>query len=295
MTDGIGLHLNVPMEEYLATPAVSASDLWMLCSRSPAHMMARRETPHPQTDALSFGTALHMAVLEPHLFRERYATPSPCSALKKDMTPCGNAARVDRGALGAFCGVRGHDPSPDLPGRDIAPQEVLSAERAVRCHPRMRAILSGDGVAEATLIWRDPGTGLPCKARPDWLAFDLKICLDLKTTQNAAPAVLGREIARWGYHLKAAHYLQGLQVLGATVPQLEGMDAFLFAFVESGGPYHGVTLGELAAADLESAWERHREAISFYAECLETDSWTGYSDTVQTITLPAYARHSQED
>jgi hypothetical protein len=64
---------NMPSAEYHAHPAVSKSVLDKIAI-TPMHCRAYLDGVRTEpTPAMQFGTALHTAVLEPHLFRDQYA------------------------------------------------------------------------------------------------------------------------------------------------------------------------------------------------------------------------------
>ena len=68
-----GWRPDLPIEEYLAIPAMSSSGLQQF-RRSPAHYHWSRANPVAETDAMRFGTAVHTAILEPGLFDATYVT-----------------------------------------------------------------------------------------------------------------------------------------------------------------------------------------------------------------------------
>ena len=69
-------------------------------------------------------------------------------------------------------------------------------------------VLDNPGKAEQSFWWTHRETGLPCKARCDYVVDDMVI--DLKTTGEggANPDKFTRSIVNFHYHLQAAHYLQ---------------------------------------------------------------------------------------
>ena len=52
-------------------------------SQSPAHFVAYKERKQHETPAMRLGTAVHMAVLEPEKFGERYQVSQPAAAPKR--------------------------------------------------------------------------------------------------------------------------------------------------------------------------------------------------------------------
>jgi hypothetical protein len=87
---------------------------------------------------------------------------------------------------------------------DMAAAEAMAA--AVRAHPIAAKLLTA-GQPERTLIWRDPATGVLCRAKADWLRPDGIV--DLKTTESAAPDALSKAAHNYGYAIQAPFYLRG--------------------------------------------------------------------------------------
>ena len=95
--------------------------------------------------------------------------------------------------------------------------------RVLQHDPKSKALLSG-GVAEVSVFYRDQETGVPCRARFDYLRPD-GIC-DLKKfscfQSRSATATVKRQILSYRYDLQRAHYLQarlameGLPIHGGT-------------------------------------------------------------------------------
>ena len=56
--------------------------------------------------------------------------------------------------------------------------------KAIQAHPFACRLLEG-GTREASVLWDDPFSGLPCKARPDLLPGKLTV-IDVKTTSDAS-------------------------------------------------------------------------------------------------------------
>ena len=145
-----------------------------------------------------------------------------------------------------------------------------------------RKALSG-GVAEETLVWRDAMTGLLCKSRMDYYREDLGLIVDVKTTEDARPEAVARDIHKYGYHISAAHYLDGLQAL-----DLSGGQSFAWVFVEKKAPY-AIGLYFASADMIDRGRELHRQYLTDFARCKLSGIWPAYPAEFQTIDLPAWA------
>lgn len=173
-------------------------------------------------------------------------------------------------------------------------EQILGMADALREHPLAGQIFNPDrGRPEQTLLWRDPPTGVWCRALIDWLPDPTGrrlILADYKTARSAKPEEFARAAKDYGYAQQADHYLTGVTEL-----DLAERPAFVFVVQEKTPPYV-VTVIELDATALAIGRFLNRRAITTYAECLATDRWPGYSDDVELTSLPAwYTRQFEDD
>lgn len=176
-----------------------------------------------------------------------------------------------------------------------AEHEVAQAmARALTHHPiAARLLAPGTGRPEQSLFWRDAFTGIWRRARLDWLPDPVPgrrmILTDYKTTKSAAPDSLQRDIANYGYHQQCAWYKDGVTALG-----LADEPAMVFVFQEREAPYL-VTVVELDRDSERIGRARNDEALGLYAQCVRDNTWPGYANDVQPISLPAwYLRRYEE-
>src|SRR5437762_2753262 len=169
---------------------------WLLAEECAAKFLWRSPwnplyVPEAKTE-LDIGVAAHLAVLEP----ERQADSIVLIDAGDYRT---TKARETRDAARAAGKV------PLLPYQlDI----VCAIAGSIRSHPiASEAFASGE--AEVTLIWHDRETGIPCKARPDYLPAHGRWIVDLKTALSANPRSWRDQAYRFGYHARAAWYLDG--------------------------------------------------------------------------------------
>ncbi len=269
-----GLHTNLLFDAYAAIDAAHFSGLKHF-RRSAAH--ARYEMLHQSESAAKIlGQAVHVAVLEPDRFASAYV-----GAPKLD-----RRTKAGREEWEAFEAAN-------------ASRIVLSASEHELCreladsvlgHPLAGPLLTAPGHREVTLLWRDANTGLDCKARPDaFVSWDgASTIVDLKTTRDASPRGFAQEIARFAYHLQAAWYLHGADVL-APVPR-----RFVWVAVEKAPPY-AVACYELDSAGIDSGRAEIMECLRRYSLARETDTWPGYPARLSTLYLPAWAGSTTDD
>jgi hypothetical protein len=252
--------MTITNEEYHADPAISASHLKAVM-QSPYHYWSRYVDPDRKpvepTAAMKLGSLAHCAILEPDELLQRYGvTPDRRST-------AGRAAAEQMAAEGIEA----------VTSSDMA--LALSMAAAVRNHSAASALLQ-TGKAEQSFWWDDLSSGLRCKCRPDW--YFGSTLVDIKTTTDASPQAFARSVATFAYHVQAAHYLAGLH----------GAERFVFVAVEKTYP-HAVAVYELDADALALGRTTRDNALDVIAGCRAADVWPGYSDTVQTLSLPRWA------
>lgn len=238
-------------------------------ARAPLAYKAWLAGQDEETPALRFGKLLHTAVFEPERFAREYAIAPAFGPRNRNP---GKAAsehwREEQLARGI-----GED---GLVWADEG-ERIKGMVRALYSHPRISRML-GDGASEVTLRWNDPATGLPCKARIDYLAQALSLVLDLKSTLDATQESFTRDMGNHGYHRQEAHYRAGLAALGCPVSD------FVFGGIEKSPPYL-IGLYSLDASAVEAASRKNAEDMARFADCLARDSWPGLSEQVVTVSL----------
>lgn len=272
-----GIHFGVPMPNYLGQcapgPAVQGTDLKRLWDECPAYAWGLY-SGNPQRDedeetvATSFGTAFHMLLLEPQEFARAYAIkPDGMNFSTKE----GKAWRAEIEAAGLEI---------------VSEAEMKRMQRMkdeIAAHRIGRLILERKAKAEATMIARDPETGLWLKARPDFLMPDAPaLTVNLKTANKPNPRAWQRQASDLGYHISAAFTRRVAKLLGLH-------DALPYAFlvVGSKAPHlpFVATLKDSAMAWGDLIVTR---ALRTFADCLASGKWPGYADDVIEIDLPPW-------
>ncbi|MDX2458705.1 MAG: PD-(D/E)XK nuclease-like domain-containing protein, partial [Gammaproteobacteria bacterium] len=257
---------DVPADLYhadpCAEPSIGAGGLHTLITDCPAlywHASALNPLrPAFDTKAYLFGRAAHLLLLEPQRF---------FAGVK--ILPHGFRANSDAGkaVLGAARRV----------GQMVlkmAEFEVLVAMKtAVMAHD-FAGMAFLDGQPERTLVWRDTETGVLLRCRPDFLPANGRHIPDYKTAASARPDRFVRDAYAFGYHMRAAHYLDGIAAVTGTAP-----DSYFFVVQEKTPPYL-VTCVTLDSAAIDWGRIQNRKAIHLFADCLAADRWPGYADEV---------------
>jgi PDDEXK-like domain of unknown function (DUF3799) len=166
--------------------------------------------------------------------------------------------------------------------RDNA-EKIAGMVAALRAHPIAGALLAR-GRPEVTARWRDPATGIECKARADLWIPELATIADLKSCADASPEEFARSVANYGYHAQEAMYRDGFGIAsGAPVR------SFVFIACEKAPPFL-VAVYMLDEPAVLRGGRAIGAALERLRECLETDTWPGLPASIQTIDLPRWAK-----
>lgn len=144
------------------------------------------------------------------------------------------------------------------------------------------------GKPEQTLVWQDEETATWCRGRLDWLTDDHSMILDYKTTSVPNPGAFCRSsMASFGYDTQDAFYTRGMRAIGRVVPE------FVFLVQEDTAPY-SCYLVACAPSMKTLAEHKVQRAINLWAECLSTNTWPGYADTIYHAEAAAWAVAEEE-
>jgi len=262
---------NMPDAEYHSVRAASASRLKAL-RRSPAHLRMMDEEPL-KGDALAFGSAFHMAILEPMRFADQYVVAPDVDRRTKD----GKAAwqQFQDSLIGSGQTALTVDDHLAITGM----------ARAVSANPVANDLIVGRTETELSLFWDE--LDIPCKARVDAYNLEQRCIIDLKSTQDASPEEFPRSVAKFGYHIQAAWYMRSMRLAGFEV------ETMVFIAVEKTAPY-GVACYTLDRDALDEGEREIARLLPIMSNCVHTNSWHGYDPTIQTIRLPRWALRGEE-
>jgi hypothetical protein len=179
--------------QYAADPATNWSLLREL-KKSTLHYEHAREHGRPDTPRFAKGRLAHTLVFEPDFAVDAYAIFEGAARKGKAWKEF-KAANADKTILKRS----EYDPIARLADK-------------VRDHFLVRQY-NATGIAEQTIKWKDPETGIECKARIDWTSGE-PVFLELKTCRSADEYAFGSACASLSYHGQCAFYRRGLKANG---------------------------------------------------------------------------------
>lgn len=149
-------------------------------------------------------------------------------------------------------------------------------------HPELSGYYIDEGGDETFMDSSHHGTRMLCKYRPDWRT---DWCLaDVKTTRDITASAFSRTINNLGYHISAAHYLEGDRTLKGSENQ-----QFVFLCVEPEPPYLAA-MYVLDDKSLTLGKELRRKALADIKHGRNTGEYALYNGGMtQEIGVPEYA------
>jgi hypothetical protein len=240
------------MNYHRGIDSISSSGVKLIINKTPAHFHQRyaEGAPEPVSRALVFGSAFHALVLEGEAAcRQRYGF-APAHP--------GTAKYSQWLANEEFAGGLKQDDW----------DEMFRMRDGVYADSDVAAILAEDALVERRIDWVDLATGANCKAKPDWLASDHSVMIDLKTTTDASNYGIHTAIRRYDYDLSAAMYVRAVESVHGVSPKW----GWLFVEKESCLP----RLVWASDETLEAGNAKLERGLALYADCIESGRWPGY-------------------
>lgn len=246
--------------------------------KSPKHYKHRLGRERKITNALAFGTAAHVAVLEPERFVRDYAIW---------------ASRYDHGGARPRNGKAWEEFQKLNAGRtiilDTEFDQACEFKDAIRLDPVAMKYLAM-GRPEVAMTWKDEETGVDCVGRLDWdtTVDRYPAVVDLKSAREAGPLWFSRDAAKLDYHLQLAFYADGYAAITGKTPRMVVIAA------ESTPPYDAVTY-IVPEEVLEVGRDAYRELLVQLKTCTESGEWPGQGGTEEKIlSLPPWCVPDEE-
>jgi len=192
-------------ENYYSDTEFISNSMLGLLKKSPKELARFFEKGSPPTQAMEFGRAFHLAILEPQVFSEQVVVYS---------------GKTKRGkAWDEFC--------QENEGKTII------TEIEFECIKGMENVLFSNkdiarklhGNKEVPMVWQDPLSSVLCKGKVDIINGGQIV--DIKTTQDSSFEAFRRSAYKYGYNRQSAFYLDGF-----------GAKSFVFIVIEKKAPYN---------------------------------------------------------
>jgi len=287
-----GAYLDMPAEDYHATPAASASALRKLRGKTPAHLTKALNTPVKPTWEMTLGTLIHHRILEPSkpfpqlaVTPDEITVPADYKPSKKSGPFPGDVVKFDWHF--GFC--KGWGKAMEDAGLIIVNEsdvtEINMATERVMAVPEARELLEG-AQTELSLFW-ETNCGFPCKARLDILP-QLPMLGDLKTCRDASQSGFQRDAWDSGYHVQAAWYLDGWAAVGDR--EITG-----FKFIAYEREIGLVKVHRVSSDVIQAGREEYQGLLEIYMRCVRSGEWPGYRKESCVWELPKWRKENNEE
>lgn len=246
-------------EDYFEHPALNNSYLWQLINKTPAHAQIGID----KTDAMTLGSAVHLAVLQPEL-SSNLIVQGPENRRGKAWTE----AKKDAEDSGKMI----------LTSTDYL--QCMQMRNSVYRNATAATLLTQKNtVYEKAAFFEVDGT--QCKCKVD--AAHGNTIIDLKTSVDASPDGFSHSIAKYGYHQQHAFYKYGYaQATGVAI------NHFIFVVIEKSPPY-ACAIYELDAMSEKEGWASACRAIEIHNECIKENHFHAYANEKVMLTLPPWS------
>ena len=170
--------------------------------------------------------------------------------------------------------------------------DIKGMKDAIFAHPTAGKLLQ-KGMAQTSLF--GSLNGVDCKALFDYVREPDRLAVELKTTANGSPEAFSKSILNFGMDIQLGLYLslieQAFLDINSAVYGHEWQ--WVWIVVEQKAPYSVavyVPSERLIAQAKEKVWR----LTELYKECVENDSWPGYSENIMEIDVPVWAQKGGE-
>jgi len=233
---------------YQDTEYVSNSMLSNLTGKSPEYFRFAMDNPQPSTPAMKFGSALHMNVLQPEEFNERYAV-SP----KFDK-------RTKQGKIDSAEFVKANMFKTVITEQEYHLVEQMT-DKLMRDSDAKALLTNGD--KEQIIAWENEEYGVKCRGMLDVFNRDANIIVDLKTTQDSSYNGFASSVRKFKYYKQAAFYMDAVRA-----------DEFYIVAIEKSPPF-SINIIQLGDDLLDKGRELYNRDLEVYKYCIENDYWPG--------------------
>jgi hypothetical protein len=278
----VGLHADVPFDDYRAWAAASQSTLRRY-GQSPLHGRDMDEHGLESTDAMVRGSGLHCYALEgPFEFAQRFAIRPP-GPEGNFTTKEGRAWRDARLAEGKA-----------ILDKDT---NVLGMMEGINRNATARELLRAPGRTELSLAWDEhvpvgeSTRVVRCKARLDKVAWweGSEWIVDLKTTDDARAAAFFYAARKYGMFPQAAWYKRAADVVCGEAPR-----RYVLIAVETKAPF-GVMVHEPDDELVQGGLQDILRWLGIYAEAHATGQFPCYPEGVHPLSAPYQSRREKEE
>lgn len=252
------------------------------------------------TETMKFGSAVHLAILEPAKFRERFVVMPEFVGKTldgRDSTQS-KAAKEKRAewllSLPSDAVVMKQDEQDDLLFMVDHFLEKAQTDGVVKEWVSQSTLAARDLIRGAKFeqsgFFRDPVTGLRCRIRPDVFREPLDVLPDLKTARDVSRAGFGTACFDHGYDIQLGFYTYGVKQIFGKEPANR-----VFICIQNEAPY------DLAVWDADDGFMGRgdiavRQGLDLIHESITTGRFPGcQTNGIEKLGLPVWSDFRNDD
>ncbi len=278
----IGLHFNVPRDEYDAdpcpSPSLTQSVAKIILDRSLAHARLAHPRLNPAREPdddtkYDVGNVAHALMLG----RGREIEVVIADDWRTKAAKEAREAALSGGKIAVL--ARHYDTATDMVQavtRQLNERGCLDDWSPDNASAEVMAVADADGVWMRSLI--------------DWLPHHARRVWDYKTTGlSAAPWELSRRIVTDGWDVQAAFHERILDLID---PENAGRREHLFVVQETSPPY-ALTVARMSEAVMTMGRRKVERAVGIWRDAMRFDSWPAYPLEIAMPEYPAWAMRDE--
>lgn len=272
---------------YSSNEYISASGLKIL-KKSPLHFIEQEKI---ETDAMKFGSAYHLNILEPDKFDSQYFVLDDREIIEILLSEGSKSPRATNKYKDWV-----FEQETIAAGReiiDLNTKQLLDSMKNRILNHRYAKFLCSDGEAEKSFLIKAvliDDTSVLIRFKPDKINWHKKVIIDLKTTQDASENGFPRHAAEFDYHIQAALYTDLIEMISG-----DGLSwQFFFIAQEKKSPF-AFNIFEASPQFLGQGRYEYQQLIKLWQWCKGNNKWPEYQCFIENrfgildLNLPNYA------
>lgn len=269
------LETDISDEKYYSnSDFISASGLKVL-KQSPLHF---KEQEKETTEAMVFGSAYHLYILEPEKFDAKYFVLDEKEILEILISEGAKSPRATNKYKEWY--FQQETLSAGRIILDMGTKQIIDAMKTRIFSHRYAKHLCTDGEAEKSILVKAnlvDDTSVLIKLKPDLINWKKKVIIDLKTTSDASALGFPKYAGEFDYHIQAALYTDIIEMITG-----DGMSwQFIFVAQEKKKPF-AFNMFEASPQFLGQGRYEYQQLIKLWQWCKWNNKWPGYQCFVES-------------
>lgn len=268
LKEGFTGWFDLSIEDYHNVKKAVSSTALKKVVESPLEYKYFLTAPREDKTAFDFGRAMHSVVLEQDT--TTFLCGPDVNKNTKEWKEAKAAAQLENKTL-------------------LDPEQYANVMRGFEMfcsHPIAHKLVTQCQKIEASGFYVDKATGLWCQFRPDgYCANDTHgdFIFDYKTANSISAHDIDSSIAAYGYHISAAHYIEGIKaVTGRDIKH------FYMCYQKSSGSMD-VVVKVLDEVTIAVGKDIRDKCLMIIADCMDKNHWAGLSDKIEQCGIPNWA------